>query len=299
MRKELKKIRIIYNPSSGRQIAQGKLEQIAKILLDEGYVVSKFATSKKNDAYEETKKTAAENWDIIIASGGDGTLNEVASGIADSGSKIPVAILPSGTVNDFAAYMSLTNNVDKFCRMIKSGKTKTVDLGKVNDKYFVNVAAGGFLTEIAHEVPGDMKTIFGSMAYYLEGLKRLAVNTLKTFKAEIISDEFNGNEEILMFMISNTSSIGGFKNLAPTATAEDGLLDCLLFRKCDIQDLIGIFMEIQSGEHINNPNVIYFKTKSITINTNDRITLDLDGEHAGTLPAEIKIEPQIFKILVP
>ncbi|WP_026895150.1 diacylglycerol/lipid kinase family protein [Clostridiisalibacter paucivorans] len=294
----MKKVRIIYNPSSGRQIMEKRIDMICKILINKGYIIGKFATKKKNDAMNETIKCCKEDWDIIIACGGDGTVNEIATGILLGGRKIPVAILAGGTVNDFSNDMGLPRSPKKFCNMIDEGKTEDVDVGEVNGKYFVNVAAGGLLTNVAHQVPIELKTILGRMAYYIEGLKEIPKQKFKPIRIRVESEEYSGEEDILLFLISNGKSIGGFKKLAPKAEVKDGYLDCIIIKKSEIQDIISIFMKLFMGEHINHPNVIYFKTRKIYIESNDKIDIDIDGEHGGILPATFNVIPNAFRILV-
>ena len=118
----MKRVKLIINPSSGRQNTELRIDTLSKMLLDDGYTVSKFFTRKKDDAMNETIKTCNGDWDIIIASGGDGTVNEIAKGITFSERKLPVAILSSGTVNDFANYMNLPTKIVDFYNMIKEGK---------------------------------------------------------------------------------------------------------------------------------------------------------------------------------
>lgn len=294
----MRKVKIIYNPSSGRQAAERRLDCLCKLLLDDGYLVAKFITQKKNDAMLETIKTCNEDWDIIIVSGGDGTVNEVAKGIANSNKKVPVAILSSGTVNDFANFMKIPKNINEFYNMIKREETIDVDLGKVNDEYFVNVAAGGLLSNVAYQVPIETKMVLGRMAYYIEGLREFTQSTFESIKINIESEEYLKDEEILLFLISNSSSIGGFKKLAPKADVLDGLLDVIIIKKSGVQDLANIFLNIFSGEHINHPNVIYFKSKSITLSTKEDIPIDIDGEYGGKLPATFEIVPKAFRIIV-
>ncbi|MTI65935.1 MAG: YegS/Rv2252/BmrU family lipid kinase [Firmicutes bacterium] len=295
----MKKVRIIYNPSSGRQLLHRKIDAICKILMDKGYVIGKYATKKKYDAMEETIRCCKQDWDIIIACGGDGTVNEVASGIVKGGRKIPIAILASGTVNDFSNFMSLPRTPKEFCKMIEDENITDVDLGKLNDKYFVNVAAGGLLTNVAHQVPSELKTLLGRMAYYLEGLKEIPKQKFRPIKVRVTSKEYTGEDEILLFLISNSSSIGGFKKLAPDAEVKDGFLDCILIKKSEIQDIITIFVKILSGEHVKHPKVEYFKTRKIKIETLEKVHIDIDGEYAGVLPAEFEILPNSFRIFTP
>lgn len=294
----MKKVKIIYNPSSGRQVIERRLNRLCKLLFDDGYTLSKFTTSKKDDAMLETIKTCNEDWDLIIVSGGDGTVNEVAKGIAISDKKVPVAILSSGTVNDFANYLKLPKNIYDFYKIIKREKTIDVDLGRVNNEYFVNVAAGGLLSNVGYQVPSEQKMLLGRLAYYFEGLKEITLQSFEPIRLKIQSQEYTSEEDILLFLISNSSSIGGFKKLAPHASITDGLLDVVVIKKTDVQNLANIFISIFSGNHINHPSVKYFKTNKITLDSNELVELDIDGEYGGRLPATFEVVPNAFRVIV-
>jgi diacylglycerol kinase (ATP) len=297
----MKKIKFIINPSSGRQTMEKRIDALCILLLDEGYIVSKYFTQKKNDATSEAIKSSREGIDIIVACGGDGTVNEVVKGImlSEESEKPALAILASGTVNDFANYLDLPRNVNSFFDMIKKGNTINVDIGKVNDDYFVNVAAAGLLTNVAYQAQPDVKAILGRMAYYFEGIKELTTQNLEPIKVKIYSEEYTNEEEILLFLISNSSSIGGFKKLAPEADVLDGLLDVVVIKKSAVTDLANIFINVLTGEHINHPNVIYYKTKSVLIEpVSTDVPIDIDGEFGGNLPAKFQVIPKGLKILI-
>lgn len=292
----MEKIKLIVNPSSGRQNVDRKIDQLIKLLLNSGYIIGRFNTEKKHDAMNETIKTCKEDWDMIIVSGGDGTVNEVAKGIAYSDNKLPVAILSSGTVNDFANYMKMPKNIPDFFEMIERKNIIDVDLGKVNDNYFVNVAAAGLLTSVGHQVPAESKLILGRTAYYLEGLRELVLEELEPINIKFESEEYNEEGEILLFIVSNSSSIGGFKKLAPEADVHDGLLDVVIIKDSDVPELANIFLNVLTGEHINHPNVRYFKTKRLNVTTNQDVPIDIDGEYGGKLPAIFQAIPNGMKI---
>lgn len=294
----MKKVKIIINPSSGRQTFERKIDNLCKLLLDDGYLVGKYYTAQKHDAMFEAKKTCNEDFDFIIVSGGDGTVNEVVKGIMESKRKIPLAILANGTVNDFANYLDLPKNINSFFDMIKREEIIDVDLGVVQDEYFVNVAAGGILTKVAYQVPSDLKAVLGRMAYYLEGVKELTMQNLEAVRVSIRSEEYNNDEEILLFIVSNSSSIGGFKKLAPEADIIDGLLDVVIIKKSAIADIANIFINVLTGDHINHPNVIYFKTKSVYIEAAKELPIDIDGEYGGNIPAEFKVISKGLKIFI-
>ncbi|MCF6459807.1 diacylglycerol/lipid kinase family protein [Clostridium sp. Cult3] len=295
----MKNAKIICNPSSGRQIIQRKIDYLISLLINEGYTVSKFNTEKKDDAMLETIKSCNEDWDFIVACGGDGTVNEVAKGITKSQRKLPVAILSAGTVNDFANHMGLPKNMDEFFQMIKNENIKDVDLGKVNDEYFVNVAASGLLTNVGYQVQPEAKALLGRMAYYIEGIREIPKQKFEPFRVCFESEEYTKEEDILLFLISNSASIGGFKRLAPDASVSDGYLDVVIIRKSEVGDLAQIFINIFKGEHVHHPNVKYFKTKKLKVHTEEEITIDIDGEYGGVLPAVFEVISNQFKIFVP
>lgn len=296
-----KKIKIINNPSSGKTVGKKKLDEVIKILVNKGHTISMYNTQKKYDAKNETIKTCKEDWDIIIASGGDGTVNEVANGIALSESKVPVAIFATGTVNDFSNYVGMPKDPKGFCELIEAYNIIDVDLGKVNDKYFVNVVSGGMFSSVAHTVPTETKSIFGKAAYYVEAIKGVPKQINSEIKISVESEEFTGEEEVSLFLVTNSSSVGGFKKLAPYADIQDGYLDCVIIGKTEVQDLLPLFINILNGKHTGSSGVRYFKTKSIKVSlrSENNIHIDADGEFIGELPISIKTVPGAFKILVP
>lgn len=294
----MKRVKFIINPSSGRQTTERRIDNLCKLLLDDGYMVAKFFTKKKLDAMYEAIKTCKGDFDIIIACGGDGTVNEVVKGIMSCEKKLPLAVLASGTVNDFANYLNIPKNIPNFFNMIKEEKTVEIDIGKVNDEYFVNVAAGGLLTGVGYQVPAETKALLGRLAYYFEGIRELTSQNLEPLHVKIVSDEYTNEEDILLFVISNSSSIGGFTKLAPEADMLDGFLDVVIIKNSAVSDLANIFINVLTGDHINHPNVIYFKTKSIVIESKEDIPIDIDGEYGGKLSAKFQVIPKALRIII-
>lgn len=294
-------LKLIYNPSSGTQSHQDKAFIVIRKLVESGlYRVSIFATQKKDDAYLEAKKACQEDYDIILACGGDGTVNEVVNGILDSEKKCKLAILAAGSVNDFSDYLALPSDPNDFAKMIIRGQTILADAGKVHDRYFINVAAGGAFTNIAHEVAIDTKTVLGRFAYYLQGAIELPDQLDKSFPINIqIDDEPPFSLDAFLFLVSNSSSVGGFRKMVPEAKIDDHLLDLLLIKKGTKKELIEIFPKIISGQHIKHPTVIYRKAKKINLTSPiDNIILDIDGEQADKLPALFEILPSAIEIIV-
>lgn len=291
---------VIYNPSSGKETVQQKIFQIAKeFLVDEDISVTFISTKKQGDAVEAAKAACADGYDLIIACGGDGTINEVVNGIMHSPCKTKLAILPSGTVNDFGTYMGIPTSVNGFIKMLKNKKTALVDVGKANDRYFINVISGGAFTNIAHEIPSETKSIFGKYAYYFQAAIEIPTQIYKSHHLHIKTETESLDLEALVFMISNTPSIGGMKKLSPDAKYDDGLFDVIIIEKAAPFVLLEIFSGFASGDHVNHPNVHYFKSSQIAINADEEIIMDIDGEYGFTTPVDISISRKAIELLVP
>ncbi|WP_430885912.1 diacylglycerol/lipid kinase family protein [Fusibacter sp. JL216-2] len=297
----MKYIKIIYNPVSGRGSAEDRVNHVAQILLNRGYTVNKYATKKQGDGRVQAINCQDGPWDLIIAAGGDGTINEVASGIYESGSNIPLAILHEGTMNDIAKHLGISNDPVEFCNMIDKFHFKSIDLGQSGDQYFLNVVAGGMITSVAHRTPSELKNMLGRVAYYLEVIKELTSSGLRSYKLRINHDDTSEEGRFNLFIISNSPTIGGFEQLMPLAHMQDGLLDCIFIREAgSIQEAAELFLSVLKGEHINHKKVLYFRTNKVDIDlvSGDDLEIDFDGEYAGTLPISIEIIPAAIKILV-
>ncbi len=292
----------IINPSSGKQNAKTILERIiGKLTLKKiCHEHDIYYTQKKNDAFNRASILCENDYDFIVAVGGDGTINEVIGGIIKSNSHIPLAILPAGTVNDFATYLGLPRSCDSFFQMIENFQTKDVDVGKIGEEYFANVVAGGAFSDISFRVPKTKKARFGALAYYIEGI--LAIPELFTSHQhlKIKADNQYFEEDSILFLISNTKSIGGITQLVTKANVDDGLFDVLIIRKCEVTDLIALSKDILLSKHLDSPFLNYFQAKNIYIETNDaNIHVDVDGEIGPQFPIEIINIPQALKLLVP
>ncbi len=298
---------VIINPSSGTQTVQKMaLKIVHTLLLDdnsEGLQVS--YTHKKDDARKAAAALKPGEYDFVLAVGGDGTVNEVVSGLYESGSGIPLMILPAGTTNDFAVALGLPRTVEGVCEIIRSGNAMPMDIGRFNDTYFFNVAAGGLLSEVAHCVPSEMKTAFGRMAYLLEGGKKILEKKFETTSLVFEIDGQKETHDVYFFVIANSTSVGGYHKISPLAKINDGLFELLIVKKLDFFTALPAMMQIQSGSHINNEKLFeYKKVKQVKIRLADDVQnkefpLDYDGEFGGNLPVEIEVIPHAVNLLVP
>jgi diacylglycerol kinase (ATP) len=292
----VKRARLIYNPSSGREEMKRKLPEILQRLERGGLETSTHATIGEGDATLAAAEAVERCFDVIIAAGGDGTLYEVINGMAEKKRRPLLGILPLGTTNDFARALAIPRKWEAACDIITQQFSRPIDVGKVNKKYFINIAGGGSMTELTYEVPSKMKTMIGQLAYYMKGLEKLP--RLRPIEVYIKSPEMDLHEHVMLFLITNSNSVGGFEKLAPDASLDDGLFDVFILKRCNLGEFIRVVSSALRGEHINDPNVIYFKTNSIQVTSPDYVQINLDGEFGGTLPSMFSLLPSHINIIV-
>ena len=288
--------RLIYNPTSGREEIKRKLPDILQRLEQGGIETSTHATVGAGDAALAAAEAADRGFDIVIAAGGDGTLYEVVNGLAPKPNRPKLGILPLGTTNDFARALRIPKYWEYACDLIVQQYSRGIDIGKVNQRYFINIAGGGSMTELTYEVPSKLKTIIGQLAYYMKGLEKLP--RLRPISLTVTSPDYKIQDEVMLFLVSNSNSVAGFEKLAPSASLSDGLLDVLLLKKCNLADFLRIASAALRGEHLNDPHVVYFQTSELQVTSEDYVQLNLDGEFGGTLPAKFSLLPQHLNIIV-
>ena len=297
------KLKIIVNPSSGRETAKISIEDMLSYLVSQQAVTRAdiYYTSGKGDAKAFAMETDPNEYDYLLAVGGDGTVNEVVSGICTAGIDIPLAIYTSGTVNDFATTMRLPQGPSDFARMLMDPQFRRVDCGKCGDDYFLNVAAAGMLTDVAYTVSSELKTAIGPVAYWLSAIKDLS-SIKNTIPLRIKHDDEVIDVDALMFFVSNTRSVGGFRKLMSLADIEDGVLDMLIVKKVEPTDIFPLMGKLMVGDHLDSKKVIYFQSDKIHIETRKKkseIVLDLDGERGPSLPTTIECIKQCINLIVP
>lgn len=291
----------IINPSSGTKTIQKKLDKIIGQMILYHIVnhVDVFYTKKKDDAYHKCLELKDGEYDFVVSVGGDGTVNEIISGFVEHHLQIPLAILPGGTVNDFANHLQLPQSTKKFIQMIQNMKTMKVDVGKVNQQYFANVIAGGMFSDISFQVSKTEKERFGPLAYYVNGIRQLPAQLATNLHLKITTEKEKFEEEARLFMITNTSQVGGFKKITPYANIQDGELDLLIVKKCSPTDMISVFKDYKLNHHDTNPYIHYIQAKEITIHCQEDIIYDIDGEEGTTFPINVSVIHKALNVIVP
>lgn len=290
--------RLIYNPKAGREYLRRKLPDILEQLELAGYETSCHATKGKGDAIRAARYAVERRFDLVVAAGGDGTLYEVINGLAEQEYRPKLGIIPAGTTNDFARALQIPKKVEAACEIIAQGKETSIDLGKVNGRYFINIAGGGTLTELTYEASTRQKAIMGQLAYYIKGMEKLAF--LKPTRVTIKTRDLELEEEIMLFLVANSRSVGGLETIFPDADVRDGYFDVLILRKTSIPEFIKLFAQAIRGSHFrHDPRIITFRTSELIIDSEEEVLLNLDGELGGTLPCHFKVLHKHIHLLVP
>lgn len=294
----MKRARIIYNPTSGREAFKKHLPEVLEKLEIAGYEASCHATTCEGDATTAAKVAVERGFDIVIAVGGDGTLNEVVAGISQFENRPKIGLIPMGTTNDFARAVHIPRSIDEAIDIIITGDTLPVDVGLLNgERYFINIAAGGRITELSYEVPSKMKTMLGQLAYYVK-----AVEMIPSIKASHMRIEYDGevfDGDTMMFLCGLTNSVGGFEKLAPDASINDGLFTLLVLKKVSLPEFIQLAAMALRGEHLNDDRVIYKKARYVKVTSQDEVHLNLDGEYGGDAPATFENLKRHIEVFVP
>lgn len=289
--KKLKKVILFYNPNSGSGMFKSNLDSIIERYQKEGYLVVPIRAAHGhaiNDYLAELDKdTYREEYYQIIAAGGDGTINICVNAMIRNNIDLPLAIMPAGTANDFAYYFDIPNDIDKMLDIALSGNYTYADVGKVNDRHFINVAAIGQVVDVSQKTDPALKNTIGVMAYYLKGLSE--VPNLKPVKVTLTTPERVYREKMYFMVVMNGESAGGFKKISPDSEINDGMLDVLLFRKMGILEMPGLFVKILQGNHLDSKKVLHFRTNRLLIETEENLPTDIDGEHGEQFPMKFGV----------
>ncbi|CAI3256326.1 diacylglycerol kinase [Enterococcus cecorum] len=288
----MKRARVIYNPTSGKETLKRNLADILECLEQAGYEASAYATTPEpNSAKNEARRAGESGFDLVVAAGGDGTINEVVNGIAPLENRPKMAIIPAGTTNDYARALKIPRgNIKAAAEVIIKNQTVKMDIGQTDRDYFINIAAGGHLTELTYEVPSELKSIFGYLAYLVKGAELLP--QIKPIKMHLEYDggEYQGNAS--MFFLALTNSVGGFEQIVPDAKLDDGNFTLIIVKTANILEILHLIgLVLNGGKHVDDPRIIYAKTSYLKVHTPEdgkQLMINLDGEYGDDAPMTFK-----------
>jgi YegS/Rv2252/BmrU family lipid kinase len=273
------KLLFIFNPRSGTGAIKNSLVDIVDIMVKADFDVQIYTTQAPEDA---TRKIIEEGagYDRIVCSGGDGTLDEVMTGLMRSGLKTPIGYIPAGSTNDFADSLGIPKDMVQAAQLAVGKNPFPCDIGEFNDDTFVYVAAFGLFTEVSYRTSQELKNIFGHLAYIIEGFKQL--KDIESYHMLVEHDEKIFQDEFIYGMITNSVSVGGFKGMTGSnVKLDDGLFEVTLIRKphnpIELNEIIASLTNM-----IDDTNMIYsFKTSRLRITSRGKVAWTLDGEFGG------------------
>lgn len=295
----MKKLLLIMNPYAGTKQGANYLPEICSIFCAAGYELIVAITQGRGDGTKIARERAT-GADLVVASGGDGTFNEVVAGVLESGAQVPIGYIPAGTTNDFAASIGLSDNVLVAARDIVNGRQRSLDIGSFNGRYFSYVASFGAFTGTSYSVPQDLKNMLGHAAYILEGVKDI-VNIRKVHVILNTDEGIYGNDYIFG-AICNSTSMGGILSLKPSdVDMNDGLFEVLLVRcPSNLIELNQVLVALSTNKYDSCPMISFFSSGKLEIRADADMPWTLDGEYqSGSEHIEILNHRSAVHIIVP
>ena len=299
----MKKRLFVYNPRAGKEMLKPRLSDVLDIFVKAGYEVTVHPTQAYRDAYYQIKEYEVGKYDLIACSGGDGTIDEVATGMMkrrEMGKDVvPVGYIPAGTTNDFAKSLHIPRKPLAAADNAVKGVPFPCDIGKFNDSVFVYIAAFGIFTDVSYETDQAVKNVLGHMAYILEGAKRIF--NIPSYKIKVEHDGEVIEDEFIFGMVTNSRSVGGFSNMVgKNIVFDDGLFEVTLIKTpknpIALQEIIAALLI----EQVDTKHMYTFKTRKITFDSVEEIPWTLDGEFGGEQDyVEIENVQKAMEIMVP
>ena len=275
----MKKALFIYNPNAGKEAIKHKLADIIDIIVKAGYEVTTYPTQRAKDAYSKVVESN-EAYSLVICSGGDGTIDEVVSGMMARKKRIPIGYIPTGTTNDFATSLGIPKNLIKAAEVVVRGEAFPCDVGIFNDDVFVYIAAFGLFTDVSYQTTQGFKNIFGHLAYVLEGSKKIF--NIPSYNMKVTYDEQVIEAEFIYGMVTNSKSVGGFRNMIGSRVVfDDGEFEVTLIKKTtnpiEIQEIIGALLL----NNTDSKHMYTFQASEVVFESEDALPWTLDGEFGG------------------
>lgn len=275
----MKNLLLIVNPCSGRAKMRTALLGVVEIFSKADYNVTVYPTKSREDATERVKTVKTGDYDIIVVCGGDGTLNEVITGLMHSGADIPIGYIPAGTLNEWSTGLGISKTIRQAAKDIIKGTEITLDIGKFGDKYFTYTASFGAFTSASYSANQEVKNVLGQTAYFFEGIKSLG--NIKPIHLKFCYDGNTIEGDYLFGAISNSMSVGGIVKFDQSVVKlNDGLFEVLLIENpsniLKLQPLVDGILK----RELDREGMKFFHTSSMEITGGDGLDWTLDGEHA-------------------
>jgi YegS/Rv2252/BmrU family lipid kinase len=263
-----------------------------------GHTVRPHYTFEPGDARRLAGRAAESGSELIIAGGGDGTVHEVVNGAAATGWRGTLGVVPLGTANDFAGGLGIPEELPAAFEVLEGGGTRSVDLPRVNDRYFVNVSTGGFGATATGDTPDEAKRLLGPLAYLITGVRKFS--ELRPSEARFSTSEGERYEgEVLLYAVGNGTQTGGGTQLTPQADFNDGRLDVVIVPGMPLLDFVGLIPRLRSGAHLEDSRVTYLRTDRLVVESQEDLSANADGEPLSGNRFEYTIGGDTLEVRVP
>jgi len=238
---------------------------------------------------------------MIVAAGGDGTLNEVVNGIGGNRSRARLGLIPLGTGNDFARTLGIPTDLDEAIAVLASGHTRAIDLVRVTSdrvRYFVNVSAGGFSGLVNEKLTPKMKRTWGPLAYLRSAVA--ALPQLRAYRTKVsLGKRKQLSLSLYNVVIANGRYVAGGRLIAPKASITDGLLDIILIQERSAAELALLAAQVALGKHLSSDAIVFRRATKVTVNSKPGMWFNVDGELVGNLPATFEVLRRALRFVVP
>lgn len=293
-----KKLLFIYNPHSGKASIRSNLLDIIDIFVKAGYEVTAYPTQGHGDATSAVTDRSP-GYDIVACSGGDGTLNEVVSGMMKSPEKLPIGYIPAGSTNDFARSLKISNRMLKAAETVTDGNIYSCDIGSLNGEFYVYVAAFGIFTDVTYATPQNIKNTLGYSAYVIEAIKTLP--QVKPCHMRVTWEDGELEDDFLFGMVTNSVSVGGFKGITGNDIyLDDGYHEVTLIRNPTNPVELSDIVRSLADRRMDSDHIIKIKSRRISFESDEPVSWTRDGEFGGEhARAEIIVHPRAIDIKVP
>jgi diacylglycerol kinase (ATP) len=313
--------RLILNPVAGTDEGPALVARINELLRGRFGDLDITITTGPGDGERAGFRAASDGETQLFVAGGDGTLNEVMNGVHASGrlSDVVFGLLPLGTGNDFAAVIGIPSDIDAAVAAFSDAHVTPVDVGRLDDRVFVNVSAGGFVAEVSEAVTPELKTVAGRLAYLIGGAQallsyepvRARIEPIGESRVLYPSDALDAvgrdsaagvaahDVDLQLFAVCNSRLIGGGRLIAPEAVIDDGWLDVCVIEAMPTLEFVGLLREVARGDHLDDPRVSYFRTRDLRLQFDRVIKVNTDGQVLDATSCRYTILPRAARFLTP